>query len=93
MSTFPVVVYNRLHDEISVGAAGKHGCPEFLDHHGRFDEGRAESAANAVWPVAMVAHGIVAPEAVIGALPGVRKAAELCDCSRRNSSLSSAGIE
>ena len=62
------IIGKTLHDKISLGAADKYGIPKFLDHHGRLDKGRAEPAANAVWSVAMVAHGIVAPEAVIGAL-------------------------
>src|SRR5260221_4746117 len=62
------VIRETIHDGISSGAACKHGGAKFLDHHGGFDEGRAKAAANAVWPVAMVAYGIVAAEPVIRAL-------------------------
>src|SRR5271157_2533648 len=40
-----------LHDGTSCGAAHKYGCPEFLNGHRRFDEGRARTAAHAVGPM------------------------------------------
>jgi hypothetical protein len=62
------IIGETIHDGISSGAAGKHGGAKFLDRHGGFDEGGTKTTADAVWPVAMVAYGIVAAEAVIRTL-------------------------